>query len=315
MSKSRKRKIKRKSGARRHRGATFLTSLGPATQTRPEVGSWPVVRAYVPIEDAWRATGCGSAAVIRERPDGRWATGFFTMSLLDDGLMGMFGKDDDTPEKCESWLKQIRPMIPPMEEGPIELAAEYIWGAYALGQKKGLMWPPQTNQFLSLVPKPPGTGKDWLRRLVGPDGLTPPGLVKVIRENPVPEDIPEGKEIAIFTEMTFALESAEMVIEQLHERDPDFVHTGYEGEVEIFDWTREYPKNHWSPLKTLGGRQILGSVRVGPAQLIAEAKTLSMAARLVGILKEMFGEQIRLKETTWQSLSDLLASHRISGDV
>lgn len=273
---------------------------------RPEVKTWPVVRAYVPVEDTWRATGCGSAGVIREQPDGRWTTAFFTMSLLDDGLMGMFGKDDQAPEACESVVRNIRPKIPPMEEGPVELAAEYIWGAHALGEQKGVLFPPQGQQYLGLVPKPPGTKKDWLRRLIGPQGLTPLGLVKVIRDNPVPEGIPEGQELAIFTTMTFAVESADAVIERLHQRDPEFAHTGDEGDAALFDWTREYPKNHWSPLKALGGRQILGSVRVEPEQLIAEAKTLSMAARLVSVLKEMFGEQIRLKETTWLGMRDLL---------
>jgi len=56
-----------------------------------------------------------------------------------------------------------------------------------------------------------------------------------------------------------------------------------------------------------GGRQILGSVRVGPERLIAEVKTLSMGARLVGILKGIFGEQIRLTDTSWKGVADLLA--------
>jgi hypothetical protein len=275
---------------------------------RPEVRSWPIVRAYVPVRDAWQATGFGTAGVIREQPDGRWATAFFWISLLDEGLVNLFGKDDTTAEECDTFLKSLDPLMPPTEEGPVELAAQYIWGAYALGQKKGFLWPPGlADRYFSMVPKPLGSSSQWLNRLIGSGGLTPPGLLKVIRENPVPEDIPEDQEIAIFTRMTFQLENVEAVIEQLRKRQPDFSYLGHEGDIELFDWTREYPKNHWSPLKRLGGRQILGSVRVGPDQLIAEVKALSMGARLVGNLKGMFGEQMRLKETTWRSMSDLLA--------
>jgi hypothetical protein len=41
--------------------------------------------------------------------------------------------------------------------------------------------------------------------------------------------------------------------------------------------------------------------------LTTEVKTLSMGARLVAILKEMFGEQIRLQETAWQGMQEMLS--------
>jgi hypothetical protein len=61
-----------------------------------------------------------------------------------------------------------------------------------------------------------------------------------------------------------AVESAKATVEQLRKHGRDFAYTGREGEVEFFDWTRQYPKGHWSPLARLGARQILGSIRVEP---------------------------------------------------
>jgi hypothetical protein len=311
MPESRTRKPKHKSRARKYRDSYFLTSPDqPEPRIRREAQSWPVVGAYVPIRDVWRATGYGTAGVIREQPNGRQASAFFILNLSEDGLTMMFGKDDETPKETDSMVKSMGSELPPMEAGPIELVSEYVWGAYVLGETKGALWPPNmTEQYLGLVSKPPGTRHQWLNRFIGPDGLTPPGLLKVIRQNRPLDDheIPESQEVAIFTTISFEVDMAAAIFEQLRKRDPDFAYTGRDGEVEFFDWTRQYPKGHWSPLASLGGRQILGSIRVEPERLIAEVKTLSMGARLAGILKGIFGEHIRLKDTTWKGVADLLA--------
>jgi hypothetical protein len=275
----------------------------------PEVLAWPVIRAYVPIEEAWQATGLGTAGVIREKPNGKWVIAFFWLSLMEDGLVNLFGDDDTTPEAVTSLLEDLGTNIPPMQEGSIDQAAAYVWGAYVLSQTQGITWPPgELNRYLSLVPTPPGTSRQWRQRFIGPNGLTPDGLLNVIRRNrpPADVDIPEGKEIAIFTRMVFQLDDAPAVTEQLRRRT-DFVYTGHEGEMAGFDWVRDYPRGHWSPFRRLGGQQVLGSVNVESDTLTAEVKTLSMGARLVAILKEMFGEQIRLQETAWQGMQEMLS--------
>jgi hypothetical protein len=264
----------------------------------------------------------GSAGVIRRSPSGRWAFAFFWISLLEDGLVHIFGDEDRTPEEVEAFLRGVRLRIPPMEEGSIELAADYIWGAYALGEERGIEWPPEADRHLALIPKPPGSHKQWRKRLIGPgpgkSRLTPASLVKVIRENPLPDDLPEGTEIAIFTRMTFRVEDTQAALDRLKqqgesEQDFRFDYAGQEEETEYFDWTREYPEGHWSPAAQWGGRQVLGSLRMHPTapegkagEVTAEVRTLSMAAGLIAQLKELLGDQLTLKETTWKSLQDLL---------
>lgn len=272
---------------------------------RTDVLSWPVVRAYVPDRDAWRATGLGTAGVVRERPDGRWGYSFFFISLLDNGIVMMFGKDS-TARAFDKEINEIRDMGPPFEDGTIELVSDYVWGAYALAKKHGMWWGSDAERYLCMVPRPSGNRQQWLNRLIGPGGLTPEGLVKVVRENPQPEDLPEGKEIAIFTEMSFRIEDEREVIAKLREHVPDFTPCGREGNEECFTWTREYPPDHWSPLASLGGRQVLGDIRVKPGQLIAEAKTLSMACRLVFLLKNILEGKLVLEKTTWAGVQDIL---------
>src|ERR1700728_2138566 len=54
-----------------------------------DVRSWPIVHAYVPIPDVFRATGFGSAGIIRARPDGKWISAYFAIGLLDEGIKMM----------------------------------------------------------------------------------------------------------------------------------------------------------------------------------------------------------------------------------
>jgi hypothetical protein len=69
---------------------------------------------------------------------------------------------------------------------------------------------------------------------------------------------------------------------------------------------RQYPKEHGSPLSSLGGRQILGSVLVSGRELVADAKTLSMAAKLVGKLQRLLDGGLHLQESRWMGMQDLL---------
>jgi hypothetical protein len=100
----------------------------------PERLDWPVVRTYVPIEEVWQATGLGTAGVIREKSNGKWAVAFFWLSLMEDGLVSRFGDEDTTPEAVASLLEEIGTKIPPMQAGSIDQAAAYVWGAYVLSQ-------------------------------------------------------------------------------------------------------------------------------------------------------------------------------------
>ena len=56
----------------------------------------------------------------------------------------------------------------------------------------------------------------------------------------------------------------------------------------------------------MGGRQSLGSVRVDDNTLVAESKTLTMAAVLVAKLKDMLGDRIHLRDTVWKGAAEMI---------
>jgi len=73
---------------------------------------------------------------------------------------------------------------------------------------------------------------------------------------------------------------------------------GADGEA-IFDWGRPIPKGPRSLMPIRWSLQIQGQVRITGAQLVAEAMTLSMAARLAAMLKDALGDAIRLADASW----------------
>jgi hypothetical protein len=160
------------------------------------------------------------------------------------------------------------------------------------------------------MPRPPGSQRDWVAKLVGAGGLTPQDLVRVVRANPQPDDTPDGKEVLILTEMTFGVPDSRAALVALRRSSPEFQDDGRDGDAAVFTWTRPYPEGHSSPLSSLGGRQILGSVRVARTELVADARTLSMAARLVAKLHDMLGAGLHLQGSRWTGMQDLLVRVR-----
>lgn len=309
---SRRRINKRASSSRsEYDYQAFATNEDGSKPVPRGLSKWPVVECYVPIEEVWRASGCGSVCVVREQPDGRWVFSCFGISLIEDGLCMMFGKDDVLPDKLDTLLDKMGTAIPPMTSGPIEVASEYVWGAWVFGEERGCHWPPDaTRKHSAIIPKPPGTRKDWKKRLVGPGGLTPPELVTIIHNNETPEGMPDGKEVVVLTEMTFSVADTGAVVDLLHRKRPAFLETSNTGNAVSFDWTREHPRRGLGGALGFGKRQVLGSVLVEhPDRLVAIVKTLTWAARLGGELESMFGDDIRLLDTRWDDLSRLRAAH------
>ncbi|MHB1843338.1 MAG: hypothetical protein ACYCWW_00705 [Deltaproteobacteria bacterium] len=99
--------------------------------------------------------------------------------------------------------------------------------------------------------------------------------------------------------MTFSIGDAERVRRKLRRAAPTFAPKGSDGADERFAWTRNDPKDHWSPLWPFTRRPILGSLRVGPRPLVAEAQTLSMAARLADTVRRLLGEAAWLEQARW----------------
>ncbi len=291
------------------------TAMAPARRTRRESVSakdleqsarWPVERVFVPRHEPWRVSGCGSAAIARRRPDGRLITSFFWISLIEGGLTMTYGSDAIDDEGFDEFMTGIAATSPPLERTTdAALLGHYVCGAYALSRSLGYEWPRrEIERYVKLVPQAPGGADDWLDAFIAPDGLVSPALWSVIETvQDAMDDMPKKMEVAIVTEAEFALtdQDRDRAVEALRTLDPEFINSGGDDDSgeEFFDYTREYPKDHWSPLKLLGGPQIIGSVAVRPGALIAGANTLSMACRLVNRLKDLFGDAIRLRCTRW----------------
>jgi hypothetical protein len=306
------REKKKRQQARRSRehAAKRMWSFNAAERER---ASWPVERAWVPCPDAWAATGNGVAAIERRQPDGRFAGAFFTICLMEDGLSTSGTIPDCAPGAFAEQLAKLGEHLPPFREGPVEAASAFIWSAYALSVESGRDWNqvPGIKSALSLVPQPPGTPGEWADLLW--DKLTSPGLTRVIARAPHPDDLPEGKEVMILTTARFAADQpADRLIKALRKAKPDFEDDGKaDDSAHLFALTRPYPKNHWSPLASLGGRQTVGQVEVrrggadNPATLVVSGKTLSMTCVVIQKLKRITGDVIRLVEVDWKDLDDI----------
>jgi hypothetical protein len=267
---------------------------------------WPVVKSYVPVEDCFRATGYGTAGVVRRAPNGSIAGAFFVLALIRGGVTGAFGKDGSSEAQVDGILHSLKGSVPPFEPGPAGLAARYIWGAYAWSLKQGSRWPAAFGtQYLRLAPALEGSQDNWLEQFAGPGGLMPAGLGEVVRRNArAMEDVPDGQEVLIYTTATLALDDSRATVLALRDRGPDFIEGSSENGSVRFGWTREYPKGHWSPLSRLGGRQSLGSVEItGSGTMIAQAKTLSMASGLISLLRDRLGGRMRLIKTEWKDFA------------
>jgi len=266
------------------------------------VAAWPIVSAYVPVRDVWRATGLGIAGVVRQRPDGAHESAFFMLDLYDHGLLGAFGKSGTLAE-IDGLLVSSSSHLPPFERGLVELAAEFAWGARMFARSHGVEFPPAMERHFALMPRPEGASRGWLRRFAGPGGLTPLDLVRVLRENPPPEAVPEGKELVVPTEATFSSTDMERALVALRGTTPEFLASG-SGESEVFTWERPDSLGRLNPLRLLGGRKTAGSVRVRSGRIVAQAQALSLMARLIVRLRKVV-PGLCLEDCRWTTHREL----------
>lgn len=286
--------LKRTAGAR-----LAVRSHGAGPPIPAEVAGFPILEAYAPMADVWSATGYGSAAILRQRPDGKLVEVSFKIDVR-EGIAIATGKADLAPEEPRL-LQGLEGKIPAFEAASAERAAEFIWGAYALNRHQSDILP-GVEEFLRAVPRPPGNPASWLQRFLGPGGLTPTPLVELVH-GLAAKGFTDTMEPRVDTAMTFEFSSPARAIELLQARRPDFSVTEADEQSTSFDWTRKYPAGHWSPLAAFGGRQIIGYVTVEPRSLVARAHTLSMAARLAETLKLLLGAELRLRSVHWHDFS------------
>jgi len=243
----------------------------------------------------------------------------FKIELMEHGIAMMFGKDDEPIEEIERALEGMRDVLPAFKEGTPELAAAYIWGAWALGEEEGFGFPSSlAAPYLGLVPRPLGSSESWLNRLIGPGGLSSAELMEIIRETPRPEEAGEGREFAIITMMMFRLADTPSAAQRLRTSSPDG--TGFrfiagepreEGAIIHFEWARPLPTGPLSIMPVRGDLQIQGWVDVEGDELRAMTMTLSMAARLVFHLKALFGDAIQLEHVRWKTPEEVTARKQL----
>lgn len=259
----------------------------------PSAHEWPVEGIYVPVPDIWRATGMGTAAIIRRRPDGRFDHAAFLLNLSEHGLTGALGKAAEASVPRD-FLGDLRGLIPPMQQGSLADAAVFVYGAMALAEAQNAGVPPgEFALFLDLLPPPPGGAAQWLEALLGPGGPTPTGLMRIIGDLPAEADIADGKEIAVRTEMVFEVPQ----LEAMSTKPPAvFPRIPAAGDQLHFHYT---PIPIWKRSKHGTAGKVQGEVQVHGDRVVATALTLSMAARLIGDLREWLGSRIRLQSVSW----------------
>ncbi len=195
---------------------------------------------------------------------------------------------------AEDYVAQLKDLLPPMALSSLEEAASFVWAARALSISNGVAFDDSLDSFLSLVPKPSKPSGELISWLF--HDATPTNLAQIARRNQRP-DVPEGQEVVCFTTLTFAVPSMHEALDVLRDAEPDFS----EEDRDVFVWTREYPKGHWSPFAGPGRRQILGSVRTRSGNLVGEAKTLTMACVLASKMRNMVPE-VRIVGADWKDL-------------
>ena len=108
---------------RGRRGGRFNFPQVQRARREPNRRQWPIVRAYVPMGDAWRVSGWGTAGIVRRQPDGKLTYSIFTIDLSRGGLLEAFGAEDTTEELLEASSGEMIDLLPPFVVGEADLAA------------------------------------------------------------------------------------------------------------------------------------------------------------------------------------------------
>ena len=314
MSIRRKKKEERRREARRYSPAV---ADRVARVSAKVCRTWPVVRCLVPDSDVWRASGCGSSLIVRQKPDGTFAFAVFELQMMAGGFAIMFGDQNcASMSVIDAFLGSVTENSPPCVPGDPDLLARYVYGVRAWALERGYLMDERVSEpLLALLPAMAGTPDWWLQYLTQED-FTPPRLLEVLRSYDADEldDVPADKEIVCFTTANFDLRDPEAAVTVLNRNEPEFGADGTDDDgTQHFCFTRAYPKNHWSPLSKFGGRQLLGSMRIHGSTLTAECKVLSMTGRLVWRLKQILGDNLKFRDADWMSLQQLQAQAEQNG--
>jgi len=259
--------------------------------------SWPIVRAYVPLEDAWTASGYGSAGIVRRQPNGRLSCAMFTINLSAGGLELGFCFEDKTEVELEETLEKIADEMPPFVEGNAGVAAKYTWGAYALSCENGIDWSDEISEPLAMMPKIGGTKRWWAEQFV--QDLVPLGLLQTATHIFELGENPRGKEVAVAVSMVFDVPDSNAVVKTMRNRPEDFTEIQGSSRALTFHWIRE---RKW----VVGERVPHALIGIRKREMFGQVGTLSMAARLIAELNKITDGQIKLVHPHWGDFDELM---------
>ena len=291
--------------------------------------AWPLLACYGPRPDVWSVSGYGSVLVVRRRPDGREALTIGTLSLSEGGVSLLASKMDADPGSHLDLTAQLRKLsqTPAFMPLPAETVADYLYGACALfySAVPESRWPDEVWQALSILPRPLGKAITWRNRLVGPGGLTPEGLVRILQTNGHTDYEPEGKDPVVLTTARIALDAAdrEAMIKRLlaREEPPLFAHLGQTDGATVLEWRRPFeggprvtPGNKAGVvfgdpsdadritlrILTDDGQQSMGQIAIADDFAEISCWTLSRASILVGALAEAVGTALVVESVDWR---------------
>jgi len=278
----------------RQRGRIILNQ---SQRPEPNRRAWPIVRAYVPVKDAWRVSGCGTAGIVRKQPDGALTYSIFNIELTKGGLTGALGAENKSLQEIDEALSGMAELVPAFEDGDADLMARYVWGAYAMSIDEGAQWPSELKtRHLGLLPPMAGTKNWWLEQFV--HQMMPWKLHEFAMEVLDAAETPSDKEIAVAVWMEFDLEDTDQLLETCRSNPDDFRKTeGLDG-VANFAWImeRRYPPYNRVPHFLIG---------IVPGKVLGHAPSLSMASRLVMALRKVTGGKIALQRVDWGDASEL----------
>jgi hypothetical protein len=89
----------------------------PSRRSQPDRSKYPLVRAIVPVRDAFAVSGYGTAAVVRRHPEDRLCYAMFFLNLSGGGIETMGGEDDVDQARVDEILNLSLPLMPPSTSG------------------------------------------------------------------------------------------------------------------------------------------------------------------------------------------------------
>jgi len=302
----------------------------PSSEVWADV-SWPLLACYGPRPEVWQVSGFGTIFVARRKPNNEEVWALAVISLSDGGITTAGGKRAALPGEHKQRCSDLRNLdrFPASIELPEAVVGDYFYGACALrfGTLPEAQWPREVREVSSLLRPPPGGPAAWREHLVGPNGMTPEGLMNVVRGHGHAADIPAGKDPLVRITACVSLRpgTAQVVARRLlgRRRPPLFVDMGKRGTASVLEWVKPYTSGIHVPtgqkvsalygdegtphsvtfrILTDKGHQGMGQIAVSDDSVEVEALTLSRASMLMGVLLEAAGAPVTIDSTEWSPL-------------